>query len=531
MLGLFATEKIGPSSDNVLSVPYDDALVLSPRLATELFVKEGLPEEYDGWTGDRGLLAMLILNELALASSSLGDGGTTPVGVILPSRTGKNEEKGATELMKAWVGSLPSPPSFRYDDDEGNDDDSGDEDSKYPRQFHPLLWNEDDQEKLQTSCTRNIYDRLDDADEDSKWLEERLWSMNRLSFPEKVTLPIIPGDSGGSGGTKEVHCFTPEGFTWALALAATRSFYTDGELRIVPILDIVNHDDSNTVEVIGKSLGPFGTTKGCTLSTGKGRVYTKGEEIFASYGPGGHAEYLFDRGFIPDGLLPESSLASSSVSVGSIIGVSELTLEVSNDDRCRDDKLDVLEFETYNDDPMDPVQTFDLYSSGTGGGSGTPDPALLQFARFCALGGADLFMLEGIFREEVWGFMAEPVSRKNEADALGLMKKKCQEALEDMTAVVEGGADNDGGGLSQDASMPGGMCAVVRSSESQALRETQRWIELEEENLELKLYYQERRLKDLGLDSVWGDGSESSAGKSDLEYDNDDFKSTEGLDW
>ncbi len=56
---------------------------------------------------------------------------------------------------------------------------------------------------------------------------------------------------------------------------------------------------------------------------------------------------------------------------------SELTFEVDDADRFRDDKLDVLEYETYDLAPMEPLQTFDV--AGGPGLTGEPDPAMVQF--------------------------------------------------------------------------------------------------------------------------------------------------------
>ena len=72
-LGLVATDKIGKDSV-ALSIPYDDQLVLTPDLASKNVLEGFLPEGYDGWTGDVGLLAMLLLNELARADEQGGDG-------------------------------------------------------------------------------------------------------------------------------------------------------------------------------------------------------------------------------------------------------------------------------------------------------------------------------------------------------------------------------------------------------------------------------------------------------------------------
>jgi [ribulose-bisphosphate carboxylase]/[fructose-bisphosphate aldolase]-lysine N-methyltransferase len=166
--------------------------------------------------------------------------------------------------------------------------------------------------------------------------------------------------------------------------------------------------------------------------------------------------------------------------------VSEITLEIDPEDRFYDDKLDILEFETYDQAPMDPVQAFDVVSAP--GRDGEPDPAMIQFARLRQLGGLDAFLLESLFRKEVWGFMALPVSETNELAVVEAISEVCESALEDLSQCPEGGRE---------------ICSKLRESESKALKRTLEFMLREKEALDLKEYYQERRLKDLGLDSDW----------------------------
>ena len=65
-LGLIATAPIN-KGEVMLAMPHDDLYVLSPSLARNVVFKQYLPEGYDGWTGDAGLIALLILNQVARA--------------------------------------------------------------------------------------------------------------------------------------------------------------------------------------------------------------------------------------------------------------------------------------------------------------------------------------------------------------------------------------------------------------------------------------------------------------------------------
>jgi hypothetical protein len=70
-LGLVASDTIS-KGEVALAMPYDDRYVLSPSLAKKTVFKGILPEDFESWTGDAGLLALLVLNEVARAA---GEGG------------------------------------------------------------------------------------------------------------------------------------------------------------------------------------------------------------------------------------------------------------------------------------------------------------------------------------------------------------------------------------------------------------------------------------------------------------------------
>lgn len=423
-LGLIATSNI-KNGETVLAMPYDDMFSLTPDLARNVVFRDKLPEAYDGWTGDAGLIALLILNEVARVDQQGG--------IARPQRTA-----GVQSFMQAWVTSLPSPMETEQ---------------------HPYMWSEEDQEVLQSSSTNKIYRRLDDIEEDAAWLEERVWSKDRTTFP-----PFVKWN----GDT--IPCFNAQGYKWAMILATSRTFFTDGSLRLMPILDYANHDDKKGREVEGGTMGTFGTTRGAVLVAGA--KYDAGEEVFCSYGPKSAADYLLEHGFCPPKVWKTA--------------VSELTFELDPEDRFYDDKMDILEFETYDQAPMDPIQSFDVISDI--GRDGEPDQAMVQFVRLCKLGGTDAFLLESIFRKDVWGFMSLPVSEQNELQVVTTIVDACQKALDDLATCPEGGRD---------------VCVQLREAETKALTKTMEFLKREREALDLKEYYQERRLKDLGLDSDW----------------------------
>jgi [ribulose-bisphosphate carboxylase]-lysine N-methyltransferase len=423
-LGLVATEKIR-KGEVFLAMPYDVRYELSADLARNVVFKDVLSEDYSSWTGDAGLIALLILNEVCLAAD-------TGLGTKEPIR-----QNSLQAFMSAWVAALPGPEDIN----------------------HPLLWSEEDQEILQSSSTNRIYRVLDDIEEDVTWLKTNVFEKDGNRFP--VSIPW---------NGEEIPCFSLTGFKWAMALAQSRSFFVDNAVRLLPLLDFCNHADEGTEEARAGFMGTFGTTKGAELVAGQS--YEVGEEVFICYGPKSAADYLLEHAFCP-----EQSWKTA---------VSELFFEVDPKDRFYDDKLDILEFETYDASPMDPVQSFDVVSAP--GRDGEPDPFMVQFVRLCKLGATDAFLLESIFRKEVWGFMELPVSETNERDVVDAIMEACQLALDDFSKCAEGGPE---------------ICSKLRESESQALIRTRDFLRRDREALDLKEYYQQRRLKDLGLDSEW----------------------------
>jgi len=104
--------------------------------------------------------------------------------------------------------------------------------------------------------------------------------------------------------------------------------------------------------------------------------------------------------------------------------------------------------------------------------------------------------------------MSQPVSQKNELEVVNLVIDKCTMALKDMDSVAIVGDDNLYSLANRDRDMsepitPEVLCATVRAVERRAFIRMKEFMERDRDALDLKEYYQERRLKDLGLDSEW----------------------------
>ena len=181
------------------------------------------------------------------------------------------------------------------------------------------------------------------------------------------------------------------------------------------------------------------------------------------------------------------------------VGV-EVGWGVEEGDRFRDDKEDVLEQEGWGVE-----ESFTMGPSCFKEGSD-----MLRYLRFVCLGSEDAFLLEPVFRDQIWGFMQEPVSEANELKVYERVEEVCKEGIREIEAVGKGGE----GHVEE-------MARTVRETEAKQLQDMLLYVRREKEAVDLKVYYQERRLKGLGLDSPW----------SSEEGEGGEFNSGVGLDW
>jgi len=147
----------------------------------------------------------------------------------------------------------------------------------------------------------------------------------------------------------------------------------------------------------------------------------------------------------------------------------------------------------------------------------------VQFLRLMVLDGADLFLLEPVFRNELMDFVALPVSEANELAVGALVSSRAKQALDmieasapkrkDAIAGAAGAAAARTGSL-QDATTttPAALAEAVASGERDALLATLGWWARDAELVKQKEFYQERRLKEMGLDKPWSpeEGVEST---------------------
>ena len=124
--------------------------------------------------------------------------------------------------------------------------------------------------------------------------------------------------------------FDREAFLWAVGIVKSRSLFVKemGDTIMVPGIDSIAFDPFSTSEPIYQGGGLFGTGSIKVLAD---RDYKAGEEIFISFGLKSSAECLEDHGIVPAYIDEDCSC--------------ELILQIDENDRFCDDKLNILEQE------------------------------------------------------------------------------------------------------------------------------------------------------------------------------------------
>ncbi|EFJ49228.1 Rubisco large subunit N-methyltransferase [Volvox carteri f. nagariensis] len=320
----------------------------------------------------------------------------------------------------------------------------------------PLLWSEDELQELQgTQVLQTLGGYLTFFRSTFQQLQSGLFTSNPAAFPPSI--------------------FTLPRFLWAVAAVRSRSHPPlDGpKIALAPLTELVSHRRAANSKLSVRSAGLFG--RGQVLVLEATRAIRKGEPLSMDYGPGKlDGPVLVDYG-VMDVTSPKPGYS--------------LTLKMPDSDRFIDDKLDILES---NDLPQSVVYNL------------TPDEQptieMLAFLRLMQLKGSDAFLLESIFRNDVWGFMQEPVSEGNEEAVCNTLSEGARAALGGYGTTI----DQDLAELRAQGSRAKGSrreaALLIRLGEKEALDAVARFFE-DRRATQLKrlVYYQERRLRRLGL--------------------------------
>mmetsp|Transcript_10803 Transcript_10803/g.35796 ORF Transcript_10803/g.35796 Transcript_10803/m.35796 type:complete len:444 (+) Transcript_10803:89-1420(+) len=329
-------------------------------------------------------------------------------------------------------------------------------------------------------------------------LEANVWTECCVEANPAATLPLLSSDGALAGySSRDFEALRDnaridaaelgvdfEGrYRPALAIALSRSFFVEGRFVLAPGLDFANHDDLLDPVADGPDLR---ISRRNMIRGGKKFVFEcsedvdEGQPVSLSYGPLSAATYVENYGFLPSRGAARRASATA-----------ELRFDLDNNDRWIDDKTDVLRrngFLAVDDDENQENEEPPSLQIAVGG---EPDPDYFRFQRLNHLGGTDAFLLEPLFSNEIWDFLGLPVSKDNELACLETLRAECLATADTLTATPH--TDDPLGAL----------LGQVQTIERNALKATLDWIQRDVDDLDSKEYYQQRRLKDLGLDTAW----------------------------
>eukprot|EP00891_Asterochloris_glomerata_P003649 jgi/Astpho2/3649/Aster-07852 len=266
--------------------------------------------------------------------------------------------------------------------------------------------------------------------------------------------------------------FTWESFLWAVATVRARIHapLQGQQAALVPFADLVQHRRGRSQGWKLQS-GGMGFGKSQALSLAADRQLEAGEVVTMNF----DAERVDSQILLDYGVVDTDSPQAGFL----------LTLSIPDDDKFLDDKLDILEL-----NGLQQASTFTLFPNRA------PSQEMTAFLRLMNLQGGDAFLLESLFRNQAWGFMQVPVSEGNEASVCSSMSAGCRQALKAYPTSIDGDLallrDTEPGSRQHKA-------VAVRLGEKETLDVVQRYFEDRSRKLKQLEYYQERRLKGLGL--------------------------------
>ncbi|XP_045813535.1 ribulose-1,5 bisphosphate carboxylase/oxygenase large subunit N-methyltransferase, chloroplastic [Trifolium pratense] len=323
-----------------------------------------------------------------------------------------------------------------------------------------IYWSEEELQELQgTQLLNTTLSVKEYVENECLKLEKEIILPNKRLFPSPVTL---------------------DDFFWAFGMLRSRAFsrLRNENLVIIPLADLINHSARVTTDDHASEVkGPAGLFSWDYLFSVRSPLSVKaGEQVYIQYDLNkSNAELALDYGFIE----PNADRNAYT-----------LTLEISESDPFFDDKLDIAESNGF-------AQTayFDIFYNRP------LPPGMLTYLRLVALGGTDAFLLESLFRDAVWGHLELPVSRDNEELLCKAVRDACKSALAGYHTTIE----QDRKLKEENLDYRHEIAVGVREGEKMVLQQIDEIFKQKELELDQLEYYQERRLKDLGLCGETGD--------------------------
>ncbi|KAE9597358.1 hypothetical protein Lal_00007776 [Lupinus albus] len=263
-------------------------------------------------------------------------------------------------------------------------------------------------------------------------------------------------------------------FFWAFGILRSRAFsrLRNENLVIIPLADLINHSARVTTEDHAYEVkGAAGLFSWDYLFSLRSPLSLKaGDQVYIQYDLNkSNAELALDYGFIE----PNADRNAYT-----------MTLQISESDSFFDDKIDIAESNGFGK-----TVYFDIFFNRP------LPPGLLTYLRLVALGGTDAFLLESLFRNSIWGHLELPVSRGNEELICRVVREACKSALAGYHTTIE--EDNKLKETNIDSRLA--IAVGVREGEKKVLQQIDEIFKEKELELDQLSYYQERRLKDLGL--------------------------------
>ncbi|KAJ0253376.1 [Fructose-bisphosphate aldolase]-lysine N-methyltransferase [Hirschfeldia incana] len=415
------------------------------------------------WLGDQGVVSGKTAAEPAAVPEGLGlvarrDIGRNEVVLEIPKRLWISPETAAASKIGALCGGLKPWVSValflireKYDEDSAwrvyldvlpESTDS------------TIFWSEEELAELKgTQLLSNTMGAKEYLENEFLKLEQEILLPNKDMFPSRVTL---------------------DDFMWAFGILRSRAFsrLRGQDLVLIPLADLINHNPAITTEDYAYEIKGAGLFSRDLLFSLKSPVYVKaGGQVYIQYDVNkSNAELALDYGFV------ESNPNRNSYT---------LTIEIPESDPFYEDKLDIAE-----SNGMAETGYFDIVE-----GQSLP-AGMLQYIRLVALGGSDAFLLESIFRNTIWGHLELPVSPANEELICRVVRDACRSALSGFATTIE----EDEKFLEEGELDPRMELALkVRVGEKKVLQQIDNIFKDRELELDVLEYYQERRLKDLGL--------------------------------
>lgn len=273
-------------------------------------------------------------------------------------------------------------------------------------------------------------------------------------------------------------CPSSDEYAYALAVVDSRCFPVS---RAEPlVLAPIVHFCHGALETVGAptaeaqfSGGIFGAKK---LSVLTGKTLQHGDPItLALGGCACNADALLERG---------------EVVADTAAHLFDVTFEVSALDPFFEDKIQILDRAG-----VDAKPTYYLPCADARGKWIAPEE-LEPFLRLLCLSKDDAFLLEAVFRRDVWSFMQMPVSADNEQAMCDAMIATCEEALD---GYIDAPPSVEGDQFESRSAMRAYLAGALIQGEKDVLNAVKTHYERSAKSLDVLEYYAERRLKALDL--------------------------------